>query len=247
VTPLQFRQVRTLTYSKFLLRHIKLDVATLAVDRSPTVKINPMLKACILLFAVVLICLGCAGKSVTLGPNNSVPLTSRKWAQSSPQSATGELRYKAPEGWTPERPASDMRVAQYKLPKVEGDSEDALLVLYYFGQGQGGTAQANIDRWINQMQQPDGRPSKEQARTENMTVNGLQVITVDVSGTYSGGMSPTGGMSGEKAGEKSNYRLRAAIVETPKGSYFVKLTGPEKTVTRWDQAYIDYIKSFEFK
>jgi hypothetical protein len=139
-----------------------------------------------------------------------------------------------------------MRVAQYKLPKVEGDSEDALLVLYYFGQGQGGTAQANIDRWINQMQQPDGRPSNERARTENMSVNGLKVMTVDVSGTYSGGMSPTG-ISGEKSGIKSNYRLRAAIVETPKGSYFVKLTGPEKTVSHWDDAYADYIKSFEYK
>ena len=206
-----------------------------------------MLKAVIFLFAVALILWGCAGKSVTLGPNNSAPQTSRKWAQSSPQSATGELRYKAPDGWTAERPSSDMRAAQYKLPKVELDSEDALLVLYYFGQGQGGTAQANIDRWVNQMQQPDGRPSSERARTENITVNGLKVITVDVSGTYSGGMSPTGGMSGGKSGDKSNYRLRAAIVETPKGSYFVKLTGPEKTVAHWDQAYVDYIKSFEFK
>lgn len=206
-----------------------------------------MLRVVIPLFLVVLICSGCAGKSVTLGPNNSASQTSRKWAQASPQSATGELRYQAPEGWTAERPTSDMRAAQYKLPKVEGDSEDALLVLYYFGQGQGGTAQANIDRWINQMQQPDGSPSKERARTENITVNGLKVITVDVSGTYSGGMSPTSGMSGEKSGDKSNYRLRAAIVETPKGSYFVKLTGPAKTVARWDQAYSDYLKSFEFK
>lgn len=203
-----------------------------------------MLKVITFSFAVALFCLGCAGKSVTLGPNTSAPQTSRKWQSS--QSATGELRYKAPESWTAERPTSDMRLAQYKLPKAEGDSEDALLVLYYFGQGQGGTAQANIDRWINQMQQPDGRPSKERARTENITVNGLQVITVDVSGNYSGGMTPAG-MSGEKSGDRSNYRLRAAIVETPNGSYFVKLTGPEKTVARWDQAYADFLKSFEFK
>jgi len=40
---------------------------------------------------------------------------------------------------------------------------------------------------------------------------------------------------------------RAAVIDTPKGSYFVKLTGPEKTVAHWDQAYADYLKSFEFK
>lgn len=136
-----------------------------------------------------------------------------------------------------------MRVAQYKLPKAAGDGEDGLLVVYYFGQGQGGPAQANIDRWINQIQQPDGHPSKERAKTETLTVNGLQVNTVDVLGNYSGGMSP----DSAPANNKSIYRLRAAVIDTPKGSYFVKLTGPEKTVGHWEQAYDDYIKSFEFK
>ena len=142
-----------------------------------------------------------------------------------------------------EKPTSDMRVAQFKLPKADGDNEDALLVIYFFGQGQGGSAQANIDRWINQVHQPDGSPSKDRAKTETLTVNGLQVTTVDVSGNYAGGMSP----DSAPANNKSIYRLRAAVVDTPRGSYFVKLTGPEKTVGHWDQAYTDYIKSFEFK
>lgn len=136
-----------------------------------------------------------------------------------------------------------MRVAQYKLPKAKGDNEDALLVIYYFGQGQGGSPQANIDRWINQMKQPDGASSKDKAKTGALTVNGLQVSTVDVLGNYSGGMSP----DSAPADSKSLYRLRAAIVDTPKGSYFVKLTGPEKTVSYWDEAYTAYLNSFEFK
>ena len=57
-----------------------------------------------------------------------------------------------------------MRVAQYKLPKAAGDSEDALLVVYYFGQGQGGSPQANIDRWIEQMKQPDGSRRRRRRR-----------------------------------------------------------------------------------
>src|SRR5437870_6173476 len=98
--------------------------------------------------------------------------------------ASGELHYKAPEGWVTEHPSSSMRVAQYKLPKAEGDREDASLVLYYFGATQGGSAQANIDRWISQIQQPDGGSSKEKAKTETINVNGLKVTTVDVAGTY---------------------------------------------------------------
>lgn len=158
-------------------------------------------------------------------------------------SQNGELKYTVPIGWVVEHPTSNMRVAQYKLPKAAGDLEDGNLILYYFGQGQGGSTEANIDRWMNQMQQPDGKPSKEKAKSETMTVNGLKVTTVDVVGTYSAEMSPGSGTFNSNA----NYRMRAAVIETPKGSYFAKLVGPEKTVAQWDQAFTDYLKSFEFK
>lgn len=160
-----------------------------------------------------------------------------------PMNANGELRYKVPEGWVTEKPTSNMRAAQFKLPKSEGDSEDAQLVLYYFGSGQGGSVSDNIDRWVGQMQQPDGGSSKDKAKTENLTVNGLKVTTVDVNGTYTAQMSP----GSDTNHNNSDYRLRAAIVETPKGNYFAKLVGPAKTVGRWDQAFADYVKSFEFK
>ena len=148
-----------------------------------------------------------------------------------------------PDAWVTEKPSSSMRVGQYKLPKAEGDKEDASLVLYYFGSTQGGTAQANIDRWIGQMQQPDGSDSKSKAKTDSLTINGLKVNTVDVTGTYTAEMAP-----GSKTFHNdAKYRLRAAVVETQKGNYFVKLAGPEKTVARWDKEYTDYLKSFDFK
>ena len=200
-----------------------------------------MLKRIIALSTVALICSGCSKNSATVRPSQTVAQSSSSSASS--PAVAGEVHYKVPEGWTTEKPTSDMRLAQYKLPKADGDTEDALLVVYYFGQGQGGPAQANIDRWVNQMKQPDGQPSKERAKTESLTVNGLQVNTVDLTGNYSGGMSP----DSAPVDSKSIYRLRAAVIETPKGSYFVKLTGPEKTVARWNQTYTDYIKSFEFK
>jgi hypothetical protein len=156
---------------------------------------------------------------------------------------SGELHYKVPDGWVTEHPTSTMRAAQYKLPKAEGDGEDASLVLYYFGPGQGGSISDNVDRWIAQMEQPGGGSSKEKAKTETLTVNGLKVTMVDVSGTYTAQMSP----GSEARHNNASYRLRGAIVETPKGNYFAKLIGPEKTIGRWDQSFMDYVKSFEFK
>ena len=186
------------------------------------------------LLAGLLSCLACANKGATAISNQQSNAT---------QSASEDLHFKAPDDWNTVKTSSSMRVAQYKLPKAEGDKEDASLVLYYFGATQGGTAQANIDRWISQMQQPDGSSSKDKAKTETMTVNGLKVTTVDVSGTYTAEMAP-----GSKTFHNDdNYRLRAAVIETPKGNYFVKLAGPAKTIARWDQSYTEYLKSFEFK
>jgi hypothetical protein len=147
------------------------------------------------------------------------------------------------DGWVTAQPSSKMRVAQFKLPKADGDNEDAELVLYYFGASQGGTADANIDRWISQIQQADGSLSKDKSKTESLTVNGMKITTVDVSGRYNAEMAPGSG----KFYDNANYRLRAAVIETAKGNYFVKLVGPAKTVGRWEQSFTDYVKSFEFK
>src|SRR6185503_4408827 len=94
-----------------------------------------------------------------------------------------ELKFKVPAGWVEEQRTSSMRVAQYRLPKAPGDTEDASLVLYYFGQGQGGSTAANIERWISQMKQADGTVARA-AKDEQLVANGLKVTTVDVSGTY---------------------------------------------------------------
>jgi hypothetical protein len=153
-----------------------------------------------------------------------------------------ELKFRVPAGWVEEERASSMRVAQYRLPKAPGDPEDASLVLYYFGQGQGGSVTANIDRWIGQMKQPDGSAVKG-AMDEHLVANGLKVTTVDLSGTYVAETAPGSGAFYNKP----DYRLRAAVVETPNGNYYVKLVGPAKTVAQWNESFLSYVKSFEFK
>ena len=157
------------------------------------------------------------------------------------ESAAG-VQWTAPAGWATRGPAP-MRAATYTIPPAPGDPAGGECGVYFFGAGQGGTAEANIERWINQVKQPDGSPSKDKAKIDTLTVNGLHVTTLDLLGNYSGGMSQDSAPHDSKA----IYRLRGAIIDTPKGSYFAKLTGPEKTVAHWDQAFNDYIHSFEFK
>lgn len=191
------------------------------------------IRTSLIIFAVIL-CWGC-GTPPTAAPTNA-PQATMGGSQS-------DLRLTPPAGWVSERPTSTMRVSQYQLPAADGDSEAASLVVYYFGPGQGGSVSANLDRWMGQMQPSPGQSSDGKAKTESTTVNGMKVTLLDVAGTYAGG--DMGGGGGGQA--KPNYRMRAGVIETPKGAYFIKLVGPEKTVARWDLAFQEFVKSAEFK
>ena len=152
--------------------------------------------------------------------------------------AQGSLQFEPPEGWIEEAAAPPMRIAQFILPKAAGDAEDAVLVVFYFG-GEGGGIEANLERWISQMEQPDGRPSKEVAISTTFEANGLAVTMLDVPGTYVAPVRPGSSMRYNKP----LFRLKAAVVETPTGPYFFKLTGPERTVARWDASVISLLRS----
>lgn len=152
--------------------------------------------------------------------------------------AQGSLRFDAPPDWLEQQPSSTMRVAEYLLPREPGDVEDAELVVFYFG-GGGGTVEANLERWTNQMLQPDGTPSAELATTTSFPVGDLPVTLLDVPGTFAAEVRPGSRMRYYKPG----FRLLAAVVETPAGPYFFKLTGPERTVRRWRESFESAIES----
>lgn len=149
--------------------------------------------------------------------------------------------FKAPAGWTSVPSSSSMRVAQFALPRAAGDTVDAELVVYYFG-GSGGTIEANIERWIGQMQQPDGKPSNTVAKQSKRALNGLAATLVDVSGTYVAEMTP----GSKERYNRPNFRLRAVVIETPNGPYFIKLVGPSGTVAAHERAFEQFLASVQY-
>ena len=137
--------------------------------------------------------------------------------------SAGGLNWDAPEGWANQtRP---MRAANYVIPPASGDSEKGECAVYYFGRGQGGSVEANVQRWIGQFQTASGQPAKALAKRSSKTINGIKVTIVDVAGTYlfkPAPMSP-------RAIPKPGYRMLAAIAEGPNAPIFFKLTAPQKT------------------
>lgn len=151
--------------------------------------------------------------------------------------SVADLKWTPPAGWKSSGTTS-MRAATYPVAPVPGDREGAECVVYFFGAGQGGGVQANIDRWEGQFKAPGGKPAP--AKVAKVTVHGLPVTSIDVSGAYSG-------MAGPAAApvSVSDYRLLGAIIEGPGGNVFIKFTGPAKTMAANQSKFQQLLDSFE--
>ena len=139
------------------------------------------------------------------------------------QVTVGSFVFTRPEPWGWVIPASLMRKAQLSVPAVDG-SAPGEVVFFHFGAGQGGSVQANVDRWFKQFS--DGSTD---ARTER--VGNTKVTFVRASGTFSSGM-PGGPTTPLK-----DAAMRGAIHESPAGDDYVKMTGPQVVVKLAEPAF----------
>lgn len=154
------------------------------------------------------------------------------------QVADGGISLTAPGAWEQVDPAVRMIEAEFSIPAVEGDDTPGRLTIM----GAGGTVSANIDRWIAQVEQPDGSSTAEAASVTEREVNGARVHILDVAGTYLDQRGP----AAPKV-SRENYRLIGVIIETPSsGNYFIKFYGPAKTVEEHHDHLMKMVDSLEF-
>ena len=131
-----------------------------------------------------------------------------------------------------------MRAATYTIAPAAGDKASAECGVYFFGAGQGGSVDANIERWKGQFQGANGKPVP--AKVARRTTGGVTMTTIDTAGEYSG-------MGGPIASGKPvpGYRLLGAIVEGPGGNIFVKFTGPARTIDANQLKFQNLLASFQ--
>ena len=153
------------------------------------------------------------------------------------ESAAG-LQWTAPAGWKAEGPRP-MRAATYTITPVAGDQGVAECVVNYFGPGQGGSVEANVERWKSQVIGADGKPVA--AKIDKRTARSVTITLVDASGTYTGMGGPM--MGGAKS--VSGYRLIGAIAEGPGGHVYFKLTGPAKTIAAQQKNFEQLLASIQ--
>lgn len=143
------------------------------------------------------------------------------------QFKVAERTFEVPSTWTAVTPSSKMRKAQFKNGKVE-------IVVFFFGAGSGGSAEANVNRWIGQFKEPKEELS---AKVEKKKIKTATITTISAKGTY---------MSGSPFGQKTpmpNYAMRGSIIECKGGPIFIKMTGPSVDVTKATPGFDKTIKS----
>jgi hypothetical protein len=148
----------------------------------------------------------------------------------------GDFKFAVPAGWRSEQPASPMRKAELYVPGPEGTGKagEAIITVFHFGAGQGGTVQQNVDRWFGQF---DGDNDAKGAATAKETIGTVPVTFVRARGTFQSGIpgQPTTPMEGQA--------LLGAILESPNGDVYIKMTGPAPTVEKAEPAFVQMVRA----
>jgi hypothetical protein len=148
----------------------------------------------------------------------------------------GAFSFAVPQGWQSVTPASPMRKAELRVPGPEGTGAagEALITVFHFGQGQGGSVKDNVDRWFGQF---DGNLEAKGAATAKETIGTIPVTFARARGTFQSGMpgGPTTPLEGQA--------LLGAILESPGGDVYVKMTGPAPTVDKAEPAFVEMIRT----
>jgi len=151
--------------------------------------------------------------------------------------AKGDAKHEVqmPEAWKQSKPSGAMRIIQVAIPKSGDDKEDGEMVVMMMA-GNGGGVDANLKRWQGQF---GGEESQKDKKTVK-TAAGIEATIAAFEGTYTA-MSPMGA----KAEPKEGYKMLGAIITADEGTYFVKLTGPKKTLDDAAAAFSKMVESFK--
>ncbi len=147
------------------------------------------------------------------------------------------LAYDVPKDWKTVETSSSMRLAQWSY------GAKSEVVIFYFGTGQGGSVEANLDRWYGQFQQADGGSTRERAKVTKSKAGDLAITKVDVEGTYKAPVRPGAAEQHNEPG----YRMIAAVVEGGSGPWFIRFLGPAKEVESGSGSFDAFLRSLRLE
>jgi hypothetical protein len=153
------------------------------------------------------------------------------------------LKSRTPADWVAEKSSNRFRAFQFKVPHAEGDKNDAQVVVFFFGEGSGGSAEDNVKRWKGMFEAPEGKTIEDVSKVEKMKVSGVNLTYLDVQGTYLDKFPPFDPRA--KTTRRPDYRMLGVVFESPNGPYFIRLTGPARTVAQHKKGFDEWLRAFK--
>ncbi len=154
-----------------------------------------------------------------------VPGASPSSARTEPYEASvGGFKFTVPADWQEQPPKSVELLGEFSLP---GEGGPARLTL----SSAGGGLEANLERWQGQFSRG---PNDPEPRQSEITFDGQKGTLIELSGTYTGMFARN---------PDKNWRMLGVIVPIGPTNFFVKLTGPQATVTAQRDAFIKFVES----
>ncbi len=153
------------------------------------------------------------------------------FAEDSAKFTVGAFAFSRPADWKSIEPTSAMRKAQLQIPGKDG-GKPADITFFFFGEGNGGGVEPNVQRWLGQI---TGKP--EANKVEAQDFNGVKVTLVSAEGTLKA--APMAGITEELP----DAALLGAILEHTEGAVFVKMTGPAPLVKASHDQFLALVKS----
>ncbi len=151
------------------------------------------------------------------------------------------MKSTAPADWKEEAPSNSMRQTQFKLPKAEGDKDDAELAVFYFKGGGAGSLDANLKRQTAKFTPAEGKDKVEETVDKKFKVGSVAAVYQDVKGTFLKKPFPMA----EKGTPMPGYRQLYVVFESKDGQYYMTLLGGEKTVEKHKKAFDEFLKNFK--
>jgi hypothetical protein len=149
------------------------------------------------------------------------------------------MTFQAPASWKSSTPSGFMRRAELKVDPIEGDDYPAELVVFSFNSDAGGV-QANLERWRKLFKDKDGNsPTIESKEVKGKNTD---VTRAETSGHY----YPSQAV-GRKDPDRPGARLLGAIVLGDGVSYFIRMIGPDKTMTKLRTDFDDMLGTIKLE
>lgn len=148
------------------------------------------------------------------------------------------ITFTLPAGWkqqTVENPGPMAPKAIFQMPAGESEEDEAGVVRITHYPEMKGKDDMNIDRWLAQVTQLDGKPStREKAKIETIEAGGAKLTLVDLRGDVKLTMR-------EKP--RPGYRMIGAIVNHPQGPHFIVAAASIEQMEKAQEQVMAFLKS----